>query len=127
MQTGGREEEPRTSINVTRLVDISLVLVIIFMVTAPIMSQTKLKVTLPVASTDESKNEDHVIITIDSEGKMSVDEKTVSNQDELASVLQRKIASKDQKIVVIKADLEINHGTVIDAMETAKKVKPKKV
>ncbi len=127
MQAGGSDEEPITNINVTPLVDVSLVLVIIFMVTTPFMTQSKLSVTLPVAATDESKNEDHVTITIDKDGNMSVNEKNVRNQDELAAVLQKKLNEIDEKVVIIKADVDINHGTVIDSMETAKKTKPKKI
>jgi biopolymer transport protein ExbD len=42
-------------------------------------------------------------------------------------VLSRKLAASQDKVVIIKADLDIDHGTVIDAMDVAKKVKPKKI
>ena len=124
---GGGEDEPITDINVTPLVDVSLVLVIIFMVTTPFMSQSRLSVTLPKAATDEAKNEDYVAITIDKEGDMSVNEKQVKTPKELEYWLKIKLSKTDDKVVVIKADKEIDHGTVIDAMDVAKKVKPKKI
>jgi biopolymer transport protein ExbD len=128
MQAGsGDAEDPITAINVTPLVDVSLVLVIIFMVTTPFMSQSKLSVTLPKAATDESKNEDHVTLTIDKDGKMNVNEKEVKDPKELRGLLSQKLASNDEKIIIIKADEGIDNGTVMDAMETAKELKPKKI
>jgi len=127
MQSMGKDEEPITAINVTPLVDVSLVLVIIFMVTTPFMTQSKLEVTLPKASTDEAKNEEYVTITINKKGDTSVNEKQVFTPKELEQVLGRKLAGSTDKVVIIKADLEVDHGTVMDAMDAAKKVKPKKI
>jgi biopolymer transport protein ExbD len=127
MQASGKDEEPITAINVTPLVDVSLVLVIIFMVTTPFMTQSKLSVTLPKAATDEAQNEEYVTITIDNKGDTSVNEKSVFTPKELEQVLARKLAASADKVVIIKADLEIDHGTVIDAMDAAKRVKPKKI
>ena len=127
MKAGGGEQDAINEINVTPLVDVSLVLVIIFMVTTPFMTQSRLSVTLPKAATDEAKNEDYVTITIDKDGKTSVNEKEVSNLAEMQSVLARKLLDSDDKVVVIKADEMIDHGTVMDAMEAAKKDNPKKM
>lgn len=127
MQSAGKDEDPITAINVTPLVDVSLVLVIILMVTTPMMQQSRLSVTLPKAATDEAKNEEYVTITIDKKGDTSVNEKTVGTAKELEQVLARKLMASADKVVIIKADLEIDHGTVIDAMDAAKKVKPKKI
>ncbi|MFP4466131.1 MAG: ExbD/TolR family protein [Candidatus Goldiibacteriota bacterium] len=128
MSSGGSSEgEPITDINVTPLVDVALVLVIIFMVATPFMQESRLKVVLPKAMTDETDNEQYVTITIDEQGQMSVNEKNVTNQGELEAVLRAKIADVSDRVIVIKADLGINHGSVIDSMETAKKVKPNKI
>jgi len=128
MHVGGAgDENPISDINVTPLVDVALVLVIIFMVTTPFMSQSNLSVTLPKASTDESKNEDHVTITITEKGDMSVNEKTVYTKKEFEQVLALKLMASEEKVIVIKADVEIDHGTVIDALDTAKKLKPQKI
>lgn len=127
MQSAGKDEDPITAINVTPLVDVSLVLVIILMVTTPMMSQSKLSVTLPKAATDESKNEEYVTITIDKKGDTSINEKQVFTPKELEQVLARKLMATADKVVIIKADLEAEHGAVIDVMDAAKKVKPKKI
>ena len=128
MHVGGAGDgDPITDINVTPLVDVSLVLVIIFMVTTPFMTQSKLEVVLPKAKTNESQNEDHVTVTIDKDANISVNEQEVFTPAEFQAVLARKLAAVDEKVVIIKADLAVDHGTVIDAMDTAKRVKPKKI
>lgn len=128
MHTGGAGDNgPITDINVTPLVDVALVLVIIFMVTTPFMTQSKLSVTLPKAATDEAKNEDYVTITINKDGDMSVNEVNVFTPQELERTLKVKLASSEDNTVIIKADLDSTHGVVIDAMDSAKKVKPKKI
>jgi len=123
----GDDAEPITEINVTPLVDVCLVLVIIFMVTAPMMTQSKLSVTLPKAATDESKNEDHVTITIDKDGKINVNETVVNSIAQMEPVLARKLAQSEEQVVIIKADELLENGTVMDVMEAAKKAKPNKI
>lgn len=127
MKTGGGEDEPITDINVTPLVDVCLVLVIILMVTAPIMVQSDLKVTIPKAITDEAKSEDRVTVTIDKEGKISVNEKNVTIGRDLEEWTIRKLDKSTDKVVIIKADEAVDEGIVLDALDDIKKAKPKKV
>ncbi len=127
MHTGGTDGGAITDINVTPLVDVALVLVIIFMVTTPYMTQSKLSVTLPKAATDEYKSQEYVTITIDKDGDMSVNEKNVYTPKELEHQLRVKLAGSKDNVIIIKADLDSNHGVVIDAMDTAKKVKPERI
>ncbi|HDQ25630.1 MAG TPA: biopolymer transporter ExbD [bacterium] len=123
----GDEEELVTAINVAPLVDVCLVLVIIFMVATPFMTQSRLTVTLPKATTGETRNEDHVTITIDKKGDISVNEKDIYTPAELERELLIRLRGTRDQVVIIRADNEIDHGTVIDAMETAKKVNPKRI
>lgn len=121
------DEEPVCEINVIPLVDITLVLLIIFMVATPFMTQSRLSVTLPQAITDEAKDKEYVTITIDKNANISVNEKNVYTPKELEQVLAQKLMKVNEKIIIIKADLAIDHGTVIDALDAAKKAKPKKI
>ena len=127
MKVGGGEDEPITDINVTPLVDVCLVLVIILMVTAPIMVQSDLKVTIPKAVTDEAKSEDHVTVMIDKDGKVAVNEKNVVNGDEIEMWTARKLDKTTDKVVVIKADETVDEGIVLDTLDSIKKAKPKKI
>ncbi|MCX8093653.1 MAG: biopolymer transporter ExbD [Candidatus Goldbacteria bacterium] len=121
------DEEPMCEINVIPLVDITLVLLIIFMVATPFMTQSRLSVTLPQAVTDEAKDKEYVTITIDKNANVSVNEKNVYTPKEMEEVIAKKLMKVNEKIIIIKADLEIDHGTVIDALDAAKKASPKKI
>jgi len=121
------DEEPMCEINVIPLVDITLVLLIIFMVATPFMTQSRLSVVLPQAITDEAKDKEYVTITIDKDANVSINEKNVYTPKEMEQVIARKLMKVDEKIIIIKADLEIDHGTVIDALDAAKKAQPKKI
>ncbi|MBI5203156.1 MAG: biopolymer transporter ExbD, partial [Elusimicrobia bacterium] len=57
-----------TGINVTPLVDVCLVLVIIFMVTAPLLSNPAFKVDLPVAHTKEGEEKDTITLSLSADG-----------------------------------------------------------
>ncbi len=121
------DEEPMVEINVIPLVDITLVLLIIFMVATPFMTQSRLSVTLPKAITDEAKDKEYVTITIDKYANISINEKNVYTPKEMEQVIAQKLMKVNEKIIIIKADLDIDHGTVVDALDAAKKSKPKKI
>lgn len=112
---------PITDINVTPLVDVSLVLVIIFMVTAPLFSQPVMTVELPKAITDEGKEGENITITINPEDKIAINAKEVT-QDEMKPELKLAIQKSADKLVVIRADKLTNHGIVIEVLDTAKEL-----
>ena len=62
--SSGGQGGPITGINITPLVDVCLVLVIIFMVTAPLFTQPTLPVDLPKARTAEGKETDNITVTV---------------------------------------------------------------
>jgi biopolymer transport protein ExbD len=117
----GSSDEPITEINVTPLVDVSLVLVIIFMVTAPLFSQPVMDVKLPIAITDEGKESENVTITINPDDKIAVNAKEVT-EDELKGELKLKIAESKDKVVIIRADKMTDHGIVIKVLDEAKEL-----
>ncbi len=107
-------------INVTPLVDVCLVLVIIFMVTAPLMSDPLIKVNLPKAHTREGEERDKISITLGKDGRMALDDKEYKTLDEMRDDLKLKIAQSDSKLVVLRADEEALHGQLTDLMAEAK-------
>lgn len=117
----GAADDPITDINVTPLVDVSLVLVIIFMVTAPLFSQPIMEVTLPKAITDEGKEQQNVTITIDPDERIAVNAKEVT-KDEMKAELKLKLAENPDKVVIIRADSLTNHGIVLWALDLAKEL-----
>ncbi len=121
MAAAAGTDDPITDINVTPLVDVSLVLVIIFMVTAPLFSQPVMQVELPKAITDEGKESENVTITIDPEDRIAVNAKEVT-KDELKGELKLQLLQSSDKVVIIRADNLTKHGVVIDALDMAKEL-----
>ena len=114
------DEELMTGINVAPLVDVCLVLVIIFMVTAPLLSEPPLKVNLPQAKTQEGEEKDKVTVTLSSGDKYAVNEKLFTGEEELYAGVETALSEGAAKIVVIKADAEARYGTLTEVMRRAK-------
>jgi biopolymer transport protein ExbD len=108
-------------INVTPLVDVCLVLVIIFMVTAPIMSDPIIKVTLPKAHADKGQQEqDKITITLGKNGEIGLDDKSYKTLNEMEDELKVKLAESASKLVVVRADEDATNGSLTDVMAMAK-------
>lgn len=104
-----------SEINVTPFVDVMLVLLIIFMVTAPMMQQG-IDVTLPkTSSTGVSLNENPFLIVIHSNGKINISDIEVSVKD-LKEKLKSIFHDKKNKQVYIQADRKVDYGYVAEAM-----------
>ncbi len=108
MGASGSADDPITDINVTPLVDVCLVLVIIFMVTAPLFSQPIMEVELPKAITDEGESAENITITINPDEQLAVNAKEVTI-DELKVELKLKMQESADKYVIIRADKLTNH------------------
>lgn len=115
-----------TGINITPLVDVCLVLVIIFMVTAPLLLQPSLPVQLPKAKTAAGKDKQNVTITITKDGQWALDDQTMSFA-EVASALKGRIAENADRFVVIRADRDARHGLALKAMKAAKEAGAKSI
>ena len=109
-----------SEINVTPLVDVMLVLLIIFMVTAPLM-QHGVKINLPRANTEEMKTTDtSLVLTITKEKELFINKNPVplSNLSEKIKAIYEHKKSKD---IFIKADQNVSYGFVISIMADLKK------
>ena len=120
MAAGG-QDDAITGINVTPLVDVGLVLVIIFMVTAPLFEQPALNVALPQASTKEGEEKENITVTITPDGKMAVNEEEVTTET-LERVLKKRLAASGEKHVILRADKDSLHGNLLMVMKTAKEL-----
>ena len=116
---GGGDRTAMSQINVTPFVDVMLVLLIIFMVTAPMM-QTGVQVTLPQAETKAlTPQETTVVVSIDRGGRFFINSAEIPAAD-LKSRLTGMFASKAKKEVFLKADKDVPYGLVIKAMAEIK-------
>ena len=116
---GGNNGGMISEINVTPLVDVMLVLLIIFMVTAPMMMQG-VDVALPeTTSAPLSAEKEHLVITIDPNSQVYINEFQVS-LDTLRDKLSKIIETKPDKEAYLRADKSIPYGTVVRVMAEIK-------
>jgi len=117
-----RRRRPMSDINVVPYIDVMLVLLVIFMVTAPLMTQG-IKVTLPEATSDPIAIEDaskFLTVTIDKTGGYSLDVEGDQASLELSQVAESvaKIAASNPDIqVLVEGDVEIPYGLIVDLMD----------
>ena len=119
MNTGGSSDGLLSEINVTPFVDVMLVLLIIFMVTAPMMIQG-VDVSLPEADTGPlSSEEDQLVVTIDKDGQVYINDLLVSF-DFLREKLLKILENRSGREVFLRADKKIAYGVVIRVMSEIK-------
>ena len=122
MEIGSRSNSDRgtmSQINVTPLVDVMLVLLVIFMVTAPMMQQG-VQVNLPKT---ESKSlpapENTVVVSIERSGRLSINSAELP-AGELRTKLSSMFAGRSKKEVFLKADKDVPYGEVVKTMAEIK-------
>jgi len=119
MTTGGSRNGFMSDINVTPFVDVMLVLLIIFMVTAPMMMQG-VNVSLPQATAKPLTSEkEHLLITIDTDQRIYINDVEVT-LDFLQEKLSRILDGRLDREVYLKADKDISYGTVVRVMSEIK-------
>ncbi len=114
---------PRTTlseINVTPLVDVMLVLLIIFMITAPMMQQG-LEVQLPVAGgTTQPSLEKEIVLTVKKDGTIYLNQ-TVYALEVLQPKLQALYKNRRDQRLFLRADTNVPYGVVVRVMDEVKK------
>ena len=119
MTSGGKHSELMSEINVTPFVDVMLVLLIIFMVTAPMMIQG-LNVDLPEATAKPLDSEkEHLVITINKDQQVYINDFEVTVEflrEKLLKILQ----GRSDRDVYLKADKNIPYGIVVQVMAEIK-------
>lgn len=108
-------------INITPLVDVMLVLLIIFMITAPLMMEG-VKVDLPSATTQAMKSDkEDVILTVTKSGDLFLQgDKNSYNLSNLAEKLTAVYQNKSKKDIFLRADKTVPYGIVVQVMATCK-------
>jgi biopolymer transport protein ExbD len=105
-------------INVTPLVDVVLVLLLVFMVTAPMMSRG-IDVSLPVANQPQIPEGERLVVSVDAQGKTYINDKAVHIQlleQQIKDIMQ----GRPQKVVYLRADQSLRYGKVIEVVDKLK-------
>jgi biopolymer transport protein ExbD len=128
MAGGANQEadEAITGINVTPLVDITLVLLIIFMVTARLIDNQAVLLDLPkAASGAEVQVVFSIVLTAD--GTAQVDSRNVPNDDAILAIARETHQRNPEVRAVIKADAAVPHGRVIHVLDLLKQAQIAKI
>ncbi len=119
-----KRRRPMSDINVVPYIDVMLVLLVIFMITAPLLTQG-VKVDLPEADAEpiEQETDLPVVVTVDREGELYVDvgegkDKPV-DAETLVVRLQAVLKHKPKTPIMVRADTRVDYGRVIEAMVLA--------
>jgi biopolymer transport protein TolR len=114
----GRTETSMSEINVTPFVDVVLVLLIIFMLTAPVL-QSGIEVSVPKTRTVKAISEERLVITITKGQEVYLGNDHV-NLNELGSLLHKKIRDPQGQSVYVRADQDVAFGAFATVMSTVK-------
>ena len=113
--SGGDDDHPVAEINITPMVDIMLVLLIIFMVTAPLMKQG-VDVNLPeAASTPVSTEDERLVLTMTKAKKFYLGKVEIP-ENQLATKLGANARIKEGKALYLHADAALGYGEVVAIM-----------
>lgn len=118
--TGAGGQRPLSDINVTPLVDVMLVLLVIFIITAPLMASS-IKLDLPRTDAGQpNETPKFVSLVVDAAGKVFLNDQPVT-PDELATGLAKAAADSRDTEVQLRADQTVPYGKVVELMGIANK------
>lgn len=103
-------------INVTAMVDVAFVLLIVFMITAPIM-QGGVDVQLPRAEARPMNAKEGMVVSVDREGRIFIDQTSVSYRD-FQMTFAALVKSRKPKSVYLRADRRVPYGDVVRVLAT---------
>lgn len=114
----GRTQSALADINITPLVDVVLVLLVIFMITAPVL-QSGVEVAVPKTRTVKQITQQRMTVTIDRQQQVYLDDKPV-NLNELPSLLQQRGQDPAHQVIYLRADERVPFGAFASVMDAVK-------
>jgi biopolymer transport protein TolR len=114
----GRTQTALAEINITPLVDVVLVLLLIFMLTAPVL-QSGVEVAIPKTRSVNQLTEERMVVTIDREQNVFLQDKPV-NVNELPRLLKTSKADPSKRIIYLRADERVPFGAFASVMDAVK-------
>ena len=115
--TNGKTTTAMSDINITPLVDVVLVLLLIFMLTAPVL-QSGIQVAVPHTRMVSQLTEVHLVVTIDKDQNVFLQDKPVNIHD-LPSILAAS-STNQKKVIYVRADQSVPFGAFASVMDAVK-------
>jgi biopolymer transport protein ExbD len=122
----GKKRGPIAEINMIPLIDVSLVLLIIFMVMTPFLVQQQVKVNLPKSVAGDEAPDRPIIVMVRGQGELSLNGKAVSISN-LESAMKPLLGLKHDRPVIIQSDKDTALQYVVSIMDVAKKLQVTKL
>jgi biopolymer transport protein ExbD len=115
-----RRSIKKARIEIIPMIDTIFFLLVFFMISTLSMARySGLPVNLPKAASGQQPANESAAVTITQEGKVFIDKQEVA-RDDIRSVLQQRLATKPDLLVLINADERVEHGRVVEIMDDAR-------
>ena len=114
-----RREGTRADINMNSLIDLTFILLVVFIVTLPALENV-IHVHLPIGKAEKQKESKNIQVSVDMTGKIFVGDRPVTH-DDLEKELAKAIADDPETSVVIRGDVKSGYGDVYEVVKAARK------
>jgi len=115
---GGHTQTALAEINITPLVDVVLVLLVIFMLTAPVL-QSGIQVNVPKTKTVREITQQRTVVTIDKDQQVFLNDKPV-NLNDLPDILRQQSSDTTDQVIYLRADEKVPFGAFAEVMDAVK-------
>jgi biopolymer transport protein ExbD len=110
----------KARIEIIPMIDTIFFLLVFFMISTLSMARySGLPVNLPKAASGQQPASESAVVTITQDGKVFIDKQEVA-RDNIRSLLQQRLATKPELLVLINADERVEHGRVVEVMDDAR-------
>ncbi len=107
------------TINIAPLVDVVFLLLIFFAVSTTFLETAGLELTLPTSSSSAKSSPREITIAVSRDGLLYLEGRLIP-EDRLATELRERLAAREEKLVLLRADTQTPHGTVVRIMDLAR-------
>jgi biopolymer transport protein TolR len=115
---GGHTQTALAEINITPLVDVVLVLLVIFMLTAPVL-QSGIQVAVPKTKTVREITQQRTVVTINKDSEVFLNDKPV-NLNDLPDLLRQQGTDTTNQVIYLRADEKVQFGAFAEVMDAVK-------
>jgi biopolymer transport protein ExbD len=120
MAAGSNEDEVIDGINITPMVDVILVLLVIFMVTANFLKKESININLPKVQASDPNVSQSVQVALTRDGKILLEGQSIT-EEKLISTLERDIKFRPNMRLTLSADEKLAYGTIMKLMGVIRK------